>query len=101
MAVSKSTYGTFLARREKWRAWRAMMACPDELITTRISIRDQLAAKRRAIAIVLSQLMIRCKSRGAIAAAQSHSWTASPVQDGLYATSSAPPTWPTAMPDPP
>ena len=34
---------------EKWRAWRAKMACPDELITTRINIKDQLGAKRRAI----------------------------------------------------
>jgi LmbE family N-acetylglucosaminyl deacetylase len=33
----------------KWRAWRAKMACPDELITTRISIKEQLAAKRGAI----------------------------------------------------
>jgi N-acetyl-1-D-myo-inositol-2-amino-2-deoxy-alpha-D-glucopyranoside deacetylase len=41
---------------EKWRAWRAMMACPDELITTRISIRDQLAAKRRAIQAHATQI---------------------------------------------
>ena len=41
---------------EKWRAWRAMMACPDEVITTRISIRDQLAAKRRAIQAHATQI---------------------------------------------
>jgi len=41
---------------EKWRAWRAMMACPDELITTRISIRDQLVAKRRAIQAHATQI---------------------------------------------
>ena len=41
---------------EKWRAWRAMMACPDELITTRISIRDQLGAKRRAIQAHATQI---------------------------------------------
>ena len=41
---------------EKWRAWRAKMACPDELITTRISIRDQLGAKRRAIQAHATQI---------------------------------------------
>jgi len=41
---------------EKWRAWRAMMACPDEIITTRISIRNQLAAKRRAIQAHATQI---------------------------------------------
>jgi mycothiol S-conjugate amidase len=41
---------------EKWRAWRAAMACPDEIITTRISIRDQLAAKRRAIQAHATQI---------------------------------------------
>jgi N-acetyl-1-D-myo-inositol-2-amino-2-deoxy-alpha-D-glucopyranoside deacetylase len=34
---------------EKWRQWRAAMACPDELITTRIDITTHLGAKRRAI----------------------------------------------------
>jgi N-acetyl-1-D-myo-inositol-2-amino-2-deoxy-alpha-D-glucopyranoside deacetylase len=43
---------------EKWRAWRAMMACPDELITTRISIRDQLGAKRRAIQAHATQIKV-------------------------------------------
>jgi LmbE family N-acetylglucosaminyl deacetylase len=41
---------------EKWRAWRAMMACADEIITTRISIRNQLAAKRRAIQAHATQI---------------------------------------------
>jgi N-acetyl-1-D-myo-inositol-2-amino-2-deoxy-alpha-D-glucopyranoside deacetylase len=41
---------------EKWRAWRAKMACPDELITTRISIKDQLGAKRRAIQAHATQI---------------------------------------------
>jgi N-acetyl-1-D-myo-inositol-2-amino-2-deoxy-alpha-D-glucopyranoside deacetylase len=41
---------------EKWRAWRAMMAFPDELITTRISIKDQLGAKRRAIQAHATQI---------------------------------------------
>jgi N-acetyl-1-D-myo-inositol-2-amino-2-deoxy-alpha-D-glucopyranoside deacetylase len=41
---------------EKWRSWRAMMACPDEIITTCISIRDQLAAKRRAIQAHATQI---------------------------------------------
>jgi len=41
---------------EKWRVWRAMMACPDELITTRIDIKDQLSAKRRAIQAHATQI---------------------------------------------
>ena len=41
---------------EKWRAWRAMMACPDELITTRINIKGQLGAKRRAIQAHATQI---------------------------------------------
>ena len=41
---------------EKWRVWRAMMACPDELITTRIDIKDQLGAKRRAIQAHATQI---------------------------------------------
>ncbi len=41
---------------EKWRAWRAMMACPDEIITTRIDIRNQLGAKRRAIQAHATQI---------------------------------------------
>ncbi len=41
---------------EKWRTWRAMMAFPDELITTRISIKDQLGAKRRAIQAHATQI---------------------------------------------
>jgi len=41
---------------EKWRAWRSMMACPDELITTRINIKDQLGAKRRAIQAHATQI---------------------------------------------
>jgi N-acetyl-1-D-myo-inositol-2-amino-2-deoxy-alpha-D-glucopyranoside deacetylase len=41
---------------EKWRAWRAMMACPDELITTRINIKEQLGAKRRAIQAHATQI---------------------------------------------
>jgi N-acetyl-1-D-myo-inositol-2-amino-2-deoxy-alpha-D-glucopyranoside deacetylase len=41
---------------EKWRAWRAMMACPDELITTRINIKEQLGAKRRAIEAHATQI---------------------------------------------
>ena len=40
----------------KWRAWRARMACPDELITTRINIKDQLGAKRRAIQAHATQI---------------------------------------------
>lgn len=41
---------------EKWRAWRAAMACPDEIITTRIDIRGQLAAKRLAIQAHATQI---------------------------------------------
>ncbi len=41
---------------EKWRAWRAMMACPDQIITTRIDIRNQLGAKRRAIQAHATQI---------------------------------------------
>jgi N-acetyl-1-D-myo-inositol-2-amino-2-deoxy-alpha-D-glucopyranoside deacetylase len=41
---------------EKWRAWRAMMACPDELITTSINIKEQLGAKRRAIQAHATQI---------------------------------------------
>ena len=41
---------------EKWRTWRAMMACPDELITTRINIKEQLGAKRRAIQAHATQI---------------------------------------------
>ena len=41
---------------EKWRAWRAMMACSDELITTRINIKEQLGAKRRAIQAHATQI---------------------------------------------
>ena len=41
---------------EKWRVWRAMMACPDELITTRIDIKGQLGAKRRAIQAHATQI---------------------------------------------
>jgi N-acetyl-1-D-myo-inositol-2-amino-2-deoxy-alpha-D-glucopyranoside deacetylase len=41
---------------EKWRAWRAKMACPDELITTRINIKEQLGAKRRAIQAHATQI---------------------------------------------
>ncbi|MEI6270809.1 MAG: PIG-L family deacetylase [Chloroflexota bacterium] len=41
---------------EKWRAWRAKMACPDELITTRIDIKGQLDAKRRAIQAHATQI---------------------------------------------
>jgi N-acetyl-1-D-myo-inositol-2-amino-2-deoxy-alpha-D-glucopyranoside deacetylase len=41
---------------EKWRAWRAKMACPDELITTRIDIKDELGAKRRAIQAHATQI---------------------------------------------
>jgi N-acetyl-1-D-myo-inositol-2-amino-2-deoxy-alpha-D-glucopyranoside deacetylase len=40
----------------KWRAWRAAMACPDELITTRIDITNHLAAKRRAIQAHATQI---------------------------------------------
>jgi len=41
---------------EEWRTWRARMACPDELITTRIDIREHLAAKRRAIQAHATQI---------------------------------------------
>jgi N-acetyl-1-D-myo-inositol-2-amino-2-deoxy-alpha-D-glucopyranoside deacetylase len=41
---------------EKWRAWRAKMACPDDVITTRINIKDQLGAKRRAIQAHATQI---------------------------------------------
>jgi N-acetyl-1-D-myo-inositol-2-amino-2-deoxy-alpha-D-glucopyranoside deacetylase len=41
---------------EKWRTWRAAMACPDEIITTRINIREHLAAKRRAIQAHATQI---------------------------------------------
>ncbi len=41
---------------EKWRAWRAKMAYPDELITTRVSIKEQLGAKRRAIQAHATQI---------------------------------------------
>jgi len=41
---------------EKWRTWRAAMACPDEIITTRIDIRKHLAAKRRAIQAHATQI---------------------------------------------
>ena len=41
---------------EKWRTWRAMMAFPDELITTRINIRGHLASKRSAIQAHATQI---------------------------------------------
>jgi N-acetyl-1-D-myo-inositol-2-amino-2-deoxy-alpha-D-glucopyranoside deacetylase len=41
---------------EKWRTWRAAMACPDEIITTRINIREHLAAKRSAIQAHATQI---------------------------------------------
>ena len=41
---------------ETWRAWRAKMACPDDLITTRINIKEQLGAKRRAIQAHATQI---------------------------------------------
>jgi LmbE family N-acetylglucosaminyl deacetylase len=41
---------------EKWRQWRAAMACPDELITTRIDITKHLGAKRRAIQAHATQI---------------------------------------------
>jgi N-acetyl-1-D-myo-inositol-2-amino-2-deoxy-alpha-D-glucopyranoside deacetylase len=41
---------------EQWHQWRAAMACPDELITTRIDITKQLAAKRRAIQAHATQI---------------------------------------------
>ena len=45
-----------LEELETWRAWRAAMACPDELITTRIDIKEQLGAKRRAIQAHATQI---------------------------------------------
>ena len=41
---------------EKWRQWRAAMACPDELITTRVDITTHLGAKRRAIQAHATQI---------------------------------------------
>jgi hypothetical protein len=41
---------------EKWRTWRAAMACSDEIITTRINIREHLAAKRSAIEAHATQI---------------------------------------------
>jgi N-acetyl-1-D-myo-inositol-2-amino-2-deoxy-alpha-D-glucopyranoside deacetylase len=41
---------------EQWRQWRAAMACPDELITTRIDIAPYLGAKRRAIQAHATQI---------------------------------------------
>lgn len=41
---------------EKWRTWRAAMACSDEIITTRINIREHLAAKRSAIQAHATQI---------------------------------------------
>jgi len=41
---------------EKWRTWRAAMACPDEIITTRIDIRQHLASKRSAIQAHATQI---------------------------------------------
>jgi N-acetyl-1-D-myo-inositol-2-amino-2-deoxy-alpha-D-glucopyranoside deacetylase len=41
---------------EEWRQWRAAMACPDELITTRIDITKHLGAKRRAIQAHATQI---------------------------------------------
>jgi N-acetyl-1-D-myo-inositol-2-amino-2-deoxy-alpha-D-glucopyranoside deacetylase len=41
---------------EKWRTWRAAMACSDEIITTRINIRGHLAAKRSAIQAHATQI---------------------------------------------
>jgi N-acetyl-1-D-myo-inositol-2-amino-2-deoxy-alpha-D-glucopyranoside deacetylase len=41
---------------EKWRQWRAAMACPDELITTRVDITKHLGAKRRAIQAHATQI---------------------------------------------
>ena len=41
---------------EKWRTWRAAMACPDDIITTRINIREHLAAKRSAIQAHATQI---------------------------------------------
>ncbi len=41
---------------EQWHQWRAAMACPDDLITTRIDITKQLTAKRRAIQAHATQI---------------------------------------------
>lgn len=41
---------------DAWRVFRAKMACPDELITTRIDIRSKLMAKRRAIQAHATQI---------------------------------------------
>jgi len=41
---------------EQWHQWRAAMACPDDLITTRIDITNHLAAKRRAIEAHATQI---------------------------------------------
>lgn len=41
---------------EQWRQWRAAMACPDEIITTRVDITRQLGAKRRAIQAHATQI---------------------------------------------
>ena len=41
---------------EKWRAWRAKMACADDLITTKIDIAAQMPAKRRAIEAHATQI---------------------------------------------
>ena len=41
---------------EQWHQWRAAMACPDELITTRIDITKHLGAKRRAIQAHATQI---------------------------------------------
>ena len=41
---------------EQWRQWRAAMACPDDLITTRIDITKHLGAKRRAIQAHATQI---------------------------------------------
>lgn len=41
---------------EKWRTWRAAMACPDEIITTRIDIRQHLGPKRSAIQAHATQI---------------------------------------------
>jgi len=41
---------------EQWHQWRAAMACPDELITTRIDITRHLGVKRRAIQAHATQI---------------------------------------------
>ena len=41
---------------QTWRELRAKMACPDDLITTRIDIRSHLGAKRRAIRAHATQI---------------------------------------------